>query len=300
MNKIVYDLEVESRIDSYLKEKLDISRTQVQKMCESGLVLVNSKVVKSNFKLKLNDEIEYSLLETKSLDLSPSNLHLDIVYEDENVAVVYKPKGMVVHPAVGNLDNTLVNGLLYQINNLSTINGVIRPGIVHRIDKDTTGLLLVAKNDFAHNKLSQDLKNKTIKRVYYALVTGSILEDDGIINAPIGRDPKNRLKYTVIEGGKESITTFHVLERFKDKTFVECVLKTGRTHQIRVHFKYINHPVYGDPLYARETEGTKYGQFLHAGIIGYNDPKTGEYREFSYPIPDYFKEELERLRRSKK
>ena len=167
---------------------------------------------------------------------------------------------MVVHPAVGNLDNTLVNGLLYQINNLSTINGVIRPGIVHRIDKDTTGLLLVAKNDFAHNKLSQDLKNKTIKRVYYALVTGSILEDDGIINAPIGRDPKNRLKYTVIEGGKESITTFHVLERFKDKTFVECVLKTGRTHQIRVHFKYINHPVYGDPLYASATRSSHFMQ----------------------------------------
>ena len=300
MNKIIYELECESRIDSYLKEKLDISRTQVQKMIDSGLVLVNSKVVKSNFKLKLNDEIEYELLDTKTLDLSAENLNLDIVYEDENVAVVYKPKGMVVHPAAGNLDNTLVNGLLYQIDNLSTINGVIRPGIVHRIDKDTTGLLLVAKNDLAHNKLSQDLKNKTIKRVYYALVTGTILEDDGIINAPIGRDPKNRLKYTVIEGGKESITTFHVIERFKDKTFVECVLKTGRTHQIRVHFKYINHPVYGDPLYAKQSEGTKYGQFLHAGIIGYNDPKSGEYKEFSYPLPDYFKDELERLRRSKK
>lgn len=300
MNKIVYDLEIESRIDSYLKDKLDISRSQVQKMIESGLVFVNSKVIKSNYKLKTNDEIEYEILEAKKIDLAPENLNLDIVYQDENVAVVYKPKGMVVHPACGNYDKTLVNGLLYELDNLSSINGVIRPGIVHRIDKDTTGLLLVAKNDIAHNKLSQDLKNKKVKRVYYALVEGTILEDDGIINAPIGRDPKDRLKYTVIEGGKESITTFHVLERFKDKTFVECVLKTGRTHQIRVHFKYINHPVYGDPLYARKTEGTVNGQYLHAGLIGYNDPITNEYKEFTYPLPKYFDDELNKLRRLKK
>jgi len=300
MEKIIYDLEIETRIDSYLKDKLNISRTQVQKMIDSELVYVNNKKAKANFKLKLNDEIEYEMLEEKKIDLTPENLNLDIVYEDENVAVVYKPKGMVVHPAPGNYDKTLVNGLLYELDNLSSINGIIRPGIVHRIDKDTTGLLLIAKNDIAHNKLSEDLKNKTVKRVYYCLVDGVILENDGIINAPIGRDPENRLKYTVIEGGKESITTFHVLERFKNKTFVECVLKTGRTHQIRVHFKYIGHPVYGDPLYNKPSKGTINGQYLHAGIIGFNDPVTSEFREFSYPIPKYFMDELEELRRHKK
>ncbi|MBP5342653.1 RluA family pseudouridine synthase [bacterium] len=300
MNKIIYDLEIESRIDSYLKDKLDISRTQVQKMIDSKLVFVNGKIVKANYKLKNNDSIEYDNLEIKSIDLSPQNLNLNIVYQDENVAVVYKPKGMVVHPANGNYDKTLVNGLLYELDNLSSINGVIRPGIVHRIDKDTTGLLLIAKNDLAHNSLSKQLKDKKVRRVYYALVEGIILENDGIINAPIGRDPKNRLMYTVIESGKESITTFHVIERFKDKTFVECVLKTGRTHQIRVHFKYIKHPVFGDPIYSKKTSKTINGQYLHAGIIGYNDPITNEYKEFSYPLPKYFSDELDELRGNKK
>lgn len=296
MNIIFNELEPK-RIDIFLKENLtDLSRSNIQKMIENGNVRVDGKTIKSNFKLKLNDNIEYELLEEVKLELKEENLNLDIVYEDENLAVVYKRKGMVVHPANGNIDKTLVNGLLYQLDNLSTINGVIRPGIVHRIDKDTTGLLLVAKNDLAHHKLSEDLKNKNVRRVYYALVEGVILEDDGIINAPIGRDPSNRLKMAVVENGKESITTFHVLERFKSKTFVECVLKTGRTHQIRVHFKYINHPVYGDPLYARKTKGTINGQYLHAGIIGFNDPVTNVYREFSYPLPEYFKNELEELR----
>ena len=300
MYKITYLDEEEIRIDKHLSKVLNISRAQVQKMIDSELVFVNGKIVKSNYVLKMNQEIEYELLEPKKIDLTPENLNIEIVYQDKNVAVIYKPKGMVVHPAVGNYDKTLVNGLLYSLDELSTINGVIRPGIVHRIDKDTTGLLLVAKNDKAHQSLSNQLKNKTIRRVYYALVHGVILENNGIINAPIGRDPKNRLKYRVIEGGKESITTFHVIERFKDYTFIECVLKTGRTHQIRVHMDYIGHSIYGDPLYSKSNKGRENRQYLHAGIIGYSDPETKEYKEFSYPIPTYLKTKLNELRGKKK
>ncbi len=300
MHKITYLDEDEKRIDKYLSKVLDISRTQVQKMIDSELVFVDGKIVKSNYILKMNQKIEYELLEPKKIDLTPENLNIEIIYQDKNVAVIYKPKGMVVHPAAGNYDKTLVNGLLYSLDELSTINGVIRPGIVHRIDKDTTGLLLVAKNDKAHTSLSNQLKNKTIRRVYYALVHGIILENNGIINAPIGRDPKNRLKYKVIEGGKESITTFHVIERFKDYTFIECVLKTGRTHQIRVHMDYIGHSIFGDPLYSKSSKGRENGQYLHAGIIGYLDPETKEYKEFSYPLPPYFETKLNELRGKKK
>ena len=299
--ELIYDKDESLRLDQYLKDSVEgISRSKAQKMIDEGLVKVNSKLEKDNYRLKKGDVVSYELMEVKDTTLKAQNLSLDIVYEDENVAVVYKPKGMVVHPGAGNYDNTLVNGLLYELDDLSGINGEYRPGIVHRIDKDTTGLLLIAKNDEAHNSLSLQLKNKTVKRVYYALVEGNIIEDDGVINAPIARDPKNRLKMAVVEGGRDAITTFHVIERFGTKTFIECVLKTGRTHQIRVHMAYIHHPVYGDPIYARKTKGTINGQYLHAGIIGYNDPITNEYKEFSYPIPEYFKEELEELRGKKK
>ena len=299
--ELIYDKDESLRLDQYLKDAIEnVSRSKAQKMIEEGLVKVNNKLEKDNYRLKKGDVISYELMEVKDTTLVAQDLKLDIVYEDENVAVVYKPKGMVVHPGAGNYDNTLVNGLLYELDDLSGINGEYRPGIVHRIDKDTTGLLLVAKNDEAHNSLSLQLKNKTVRRVYYAIVEGNIIEDDGIINAPIARDPRNRLKMAVIEGGREAITTFHVIERFGSKTFIECVLKTGRTHQIRVHMAYIHHPVYGDPIYARKTKGTVNGQYLHAGIIGYNDPITDEYKEFSYPLPDYFTEELEELRGKKK
>ena len=299
--ELIYDKDESLRLDQYLKDAIEnVSRSKAQKMIEEGLVKVNNKLEKDNYRLKKGDVISYELMEVKDTTLVAQDLKLDIVYEDENVAVVYKPKGMVVHPGAGNYDNTLVNGLLYELDDLSGINGEYRPGIVHRIDKDTTGLLLVAKNDEAHNSLSLQLKNKTVRRVYYAIVEGNIIEDDGIINAPIARDPRSRLKMAVIEGGRDAITTFHVIERFGSKTFIDCVLKTGRTHQIRVHMAYIHHPVYGDPIYARKTKGTINGQYLHAGIIGYNDPITDEYKEFSYPLPDYFTEELEELRGKKK
>ena len=298
---VIYNEPSGERLDQYLSKAVeDLSRSKAQKMIEESLVLVNGKCEKNNYRLQTGDVISYTLLEPEKVDVEAEDLNLEIVYQDENVAVVYKPKGMVVHPAVGNHSGTLVNGLLYELDDLSGINGELRPGIVHRIDKDTTGLLLVAKTDLAHKSLSDQLKNKTVKRVYYALVEGNIKEDDGIINAPIGRDPRNRLKQAIVEGGKEAITTFHVIERFGSKTYIECVLKTGRTHQIRVHMAYIHHPVYGDPLYARKTKGTINGQYLHAGLIGYNDPVTGEYKEFTYPLPDYFKEELNDLREGRK
>lgn len=301
VNKIIGDVIEPLRLDLFLSERLDdYSRNHIQKMIEENKVLVNGLKQKSNYKVKKGDIVEYEDLEEKKLDVKPESLNLEIVYEDKNVAVVYKPKGMVVHPGAGREDHTLVNGLLYQIQDLSSINGVVRPGIVHRIDKDTTGLLIICKNDKAHRKLADDLKNKKVRRVYYAIVEGMIKEDDGVIDAPIGRDPKNRLRMAVVKGGKEAVTTFHVIERFKDKTYVECVLKTGRTHQIRVHFQYIGHSVVGDPLYSRKTELTKYGQFLHAGIIGFNDPDTKEYREFSYPLPPYFNDYLNELRKEKK
>lgn len=288
------------RLDQYLGQNVEnLSRSQAEKLIESNMVLVNGKVEKRNYRLKEGDVITYTIPEAKKSELKAQDLNIEVVYEDENVAVIYKRKGMVVHPGAGNFENTLVNGLLYELDDLSGINGELRPGIVHRIDKDTTGLLLIAKTDLAHRSLSEQLKEKTVKRVYYALVEGVILEDDGIINAPIGRDDKNRMKMAVKEGGREAITTFHVIERFKNKTFIECVLKTGRTHQIRVHMAYIKHPVYGDPLYARKTEGTINGQYLHAGIIGYSDPLTNEFKEFSYPLPEYFKNELDELRKKK-
>jgi 23S rRNA pseudouridine1911/1915/1917 synthase len=223
-------------------------------------------------------------------------MDLDIVHEDDYVIVVNKPSGMVVHPAPGSMSGTLVNGLMAQAKNLSGINGVLRPGIVHRIDKDTSGLLMVAKNDLAHESLVNQLVEKTVTRRYIALVHGVIPHDTGTIDAPIGRDPKDRKKMTVIEGGKHAVTHFKVLRRFKDFTLIECRLETGRTHQIRVHMKYIGYPLAGDPQYGpRKTIGGEHGQFLHAAILGFDHPKTGEYLEFSTPLPSYFEEALESL-----
>ncbi len=222
-------------------------------------------------------------------------MNLEIVYEDEDVAVVNKPKGMVVHPAAGNYENTLVHGLLYELEDLSTINGVARPGIVHRIDKDTTGLLMIAKNDKASLSLTEQLKAHTCKRTYQALVYGTIQENKGKINAPIGRDQMDRKKMAVTKNGKEAITHFTVLKRFKDFTLVECALETGRTHQIRVHFSYIGHPLVGDKVYGRRKVIGDEGQFLHAKTIGFLHPSTGKWMEFDSELPEYFKVFLNQL-----
>jgi 23S rRNA pseudouridine1911/1915/1917 synthase len=287
------------RLDALLTTKVDdISRTDIQNRLKSGHILVNQKQVKPNYKVKTGDEIEFFEREDVESDIVPENLHLDIVYEDEDLAVVNKPRGMVVHPAAGHASGTLVNGLMYQLDHLSGINGELRPGIVHRIDMDTSGLLMLAKNDIAHRNLVEQLMAKTVTRKYTALVHGVIPHNLGTIEAPIGRNPKERQEMAVVDDGKDAITHFNVLERFKDFTLVECVLETGRTHQIRVHMKYIGYPLAGDPKYGpRKTIETD-GQLLHAGVIGFIHPKTGEYLEFKSELPQYFTEILDDLKKS--
>ncbi|MFC5557990.1 RluA family pseudouridine synthase [Ureibacillus thermophilus] len=276
----------------------DWSRTQIAGWIEEGLVMVNGKEVKAKYKVKEGDVVEIEVPEPEELEVIPENLDLDIVYEDEDVIVVNKPKGMVVHPAPGHMTGTLVNGLMYHCKDLSGINGVLRPGIVHRIDKDTSGLLMVAKNDMAHNGLVEQLVNKTVTRKYTALVHGHIPHNKGTIDAPIGRDPKDRQKQAVVDNGKEAITHFQVLERFGGKyTLVECKLETGRTHQIRVHMKYIGYPLVGDPKYGPKKTIDFGGQALHAGVLGFIHPRTKEYLEFEVPLPEDFMNLLEQLRK---
>ena len=287
---------VKKRLDKALVDLLeDKSRAYILKCIEEEKVSVNGKIEKPSYLLKENDLITYEPLEEKKLSLEGQNLNLEIVYEDEDVAVVNKPKGMVVHPAAGNYENTLVHGLLYELEDLSTINGVARPGIVHRIDKDTTGLLMIAKNDKASLSLTEQLKAHTCKRTYQALVYGTIQENKGKINAPIGRDQMDRKKMAVTKNGKEAITQFTVLKRFKDFTLVECALETGRTHQIRVHFSYIGHPLVGDKVYGRRKVIGDEGQFLHAKTIGFLHPSTGKWMEFDSELPEYFKVFLKQL-----
>ena len=296
---VVSDLENE-RLDKYLTTKTDLSRTRIQELIESKNITVNENPTKANYKVKLNDLIIILVPEDEAYDIEPVNMNLDIVYEDSDVLVVNKPQGLIVHPTLSTKEKTLVNGLMYQVKDLSGINGVNRPGIVHRIDKDTSGLLMVAKNDYSHNSLVEQLKNKTTKRLYIALVYGVINENKGRINAPIGRDKTDRKKMAVVEDGKEAVTNFTVLERFDGYTLIECKLETGRTHQIRVHMKYIGHPLVGDPLYGPKKVIGNTGQFLHAKLIGFNHPRTNEYLEFTTDIPDNFKEILEKLRKGEK
>ncbi|MEH7011947.1 RluA family pseudouridine synthase [Neobacillus niacini] len=272
------------------------SRTQVQQWIKEGNVLVNGQTIKTNYKCSLNDEIEISIPDPELLDVIPEDMDLDIYFEDKDVLVVNKPSGMVVHPAPGHLTGTLVNGLMAHCKDLSGINGVLRPGIVHRIDKDTSGLLMVAKNDMAHEKLVNQLVEKTVTRKYRAIVHGVIPHDFGTIDAPLGRDTKDRQSMTVVDNGKHAVTHFHVIERLKDFTFVECQLETGRTHQIRVHMKYIGYPLAGDPKYGPKKTLDINGQALHAGILGFNHPRTNEYLEFEAPLPKEFEEVLEQLR----
>ncbi|PFU23888.1 RluA family pseudouridine synthase [Bacillus cereus] len=273
------------------------SRTQVQQWIKDDVVTVNGKAVKGNYKVKEEDEITVTIPEPEELDIQPEDLNLEIYYEDADVLVVNKPRGMVVHPAPGHTSGTLVNGLMHHCTDLSGINGVMRPGIVHRIDKDTSGLLMVAKNDMAHESLVNQLVAKTVTRRYKAIVHGVIPHDKGTIDAPIARDKKERQSMTVDENGKNAVTHFQVLERFKDFTLVECRLETGRTHQIRVHMKYIGYPLAGDPKYGPKKTLDMNGQALHAGILGFDHPRTGEYIQFEAPIPEEFEDVLNILRK---
>ncbi|NWK84366.1 RluA family pseudouridine synthase [Staphylococcus sp. GSSP0090] len=299
--KIENPEDVGQRIDKLLPEyNSEWSRTQIQDWIKASLVKVNDQVIKSNYKTKINDHIVVTEKETVEADIQPENLNLDIYYEDNDVAIVYKPKGMVVHPSAGHYTGTLVNGLMYQMKDLSGINGEIRPGIVHRIDKDTSGLLMVAKNDVAHRSLVDQLVNKTVTRKYVALVHGNIPHDYGTVDAPIGRNKNDRQSMDVVDDGKEAVTHFNVLEHFNKYTLIECQLETGRTHQIRVHMKYIGYPLVGDPKYGPKKTLDIGGQALHAGIIGFEHPVTHEYIEKSTALPDDFEQLLSELRRSDK
>ncbi|WIV10792.1 RluA family pseudouridine synthase [Proteiniborus sp. MB09-C3] len=283
--------EDNERLDIYLSQELnDVSRSYIQKLIKEGLVKVNDKVVKAKCIVSEGDYIQVHLPEPKKLEIEPENIPIDIVYEDGDVAIVNKPQGMVVHPAPGNYSGTLVNALLYHLNSLSNINGIIRPGIVHRIDKDTSGLLMVAKNNLAHEELSKQLKAHTINRIYNALVDGNIKEEKGTVDAPIGRHPVDRKKMTVTDiNSREAVTHFKVLERFGQYTLIEAKLKTGRTHQIRVHMSFINHAVTGDPVYGGKNQRFKTnGQLLHAKTIGFIHPRTREYLEFDSSLPEHF------------
>ncbi|CAD2077014.1 RluA family pseudouridine synthase [Phocicoccus pinnipedialis] len=285
------------RLDQYLVQIIeDTSRTDVQNRIKEGLITVNGNIVKPNYKIRADDIIESEERELIDSEIKPENLNLDIIYEDDDVAVVYKPKGMVVHPAAGHNSGTFVNGLMYQLETLSGINGELRPGIVHRIDKDTSGLLMVAKNDVAHRDLSEQLQNKTVDRKYVALVHGIIPHNKGTIDAPIGRNPKERQEMAVVDNGKDAITHFNVIERFDDYTLVECILETGRTHQIRVHMNYIGYPIVGDPKYGQKTTFKTNGQLLHAGTVGFIHPTTKEHLVFKSDLPVEFTEVLNELR----
>ncbi len=286
---MLYENEEQIRIDIYLKEQTEYTRSKLEKAFKEGSILVNDVQVKKSYLLKKGDRIVLPVLKEKEFSLEPVNLHLEIVYEDEDVIVVNKPNKLVVHPAPGNYTNTLVNGLLYHSKNLSQVNGEFRPGIVHRIDADTTGLLMVAKNDQAHLSLAKQLEEKTTKRKYIALVWGVIHEDTALIDAPIGRDRNDRKKMAVIDlNAKKAITHIKVLKRLKNVTLIEAVLETGRTHQIRVHMDYIGHPVVNDPVYGRRRIIDDTGQCLHAKELGFIHPKTGEEMHFEAELPPCF------------
>ena len=288
------------RLDKYLAEQFpEQTRSYLQKLIKEGSVLVNGKIVKTGFQLSKGDEVSVNIPEPKELDVEPQKMDLDIVYEDEDVILVNKPKGMVVHPAPGHTTDTLVNGLLYHCkDNLSGINGVARPGIVHRIDRDTTGILIVCKNDMSHNSIAAQLKEHSINRRYRALVHGNLKDDTGTIEGPIGRHPIDRKKMSINEkNGKPAVTHYTVLERFGNYTLIECKLETGRTHQIRVHMTSIGHPLVGDEVYGPAKCPFKLqGQCLHAMILGFVHPRTGEYMEFSADLPAYFEDVLRKLR----
>ncbi|WP_094751163.1 RluA family pseudouridine synthase [Apilactobacillus kunkeei] len=285
------------RLDKSLTDNVeDLSRSRAKSLIEDGLVLVDGQKKKAKYDVKDGEVIQVTIPEPETMNVEPENIDIDIVYEDDDVIVVNKPQGMVVHPSPGHPDHTLVNALLYH-SPLSTINGTYRPGIVHRIDKDTSGLLMVAKNNYAHESLSKQLKDKSNIREYIALVHGNIKENSGVINAPIGRSKKDRKKQAIVDDGKNAVTHFKVLERFGGEyTLVSCILETGRTHQIRVHMKYIGHPLAGDPLYGPKNTLKGNGQFLHAKKLGFVHPKTNEQMIFEAPLPEIFEQTITKLR----
>ncbi|HEY0222825.1 RluA family pseudouridine synthase [Lactovum miscens] len=306
MKVIIDEKNVGARLDKALSTQTKLSRTLLTELIRGDKVTVNDNIKKAKYKVLLGDVIEFKVPEAEVLNIMAEDIPLDIIYEDSDLAVINKPQGMVVHPSNGHSSGTLVNALMYQIKDLSTINGVVRPGIVHRIDKDTSGLLMVAKNDKAHESLAAQLKDQKNKRRYLAIVHGIIEKDHGTIDAPIGRNPKDRLRQAVVAGGKSAVTRFEVLERFPSGhgsggfTLVACRLETGRTHQIRVHMAYIKHPIAGDSLYGPlKTLIPNRGQFLHAETLGLKQPTTGEEMEFKAELPEIFKNTIKSLRNKK-
>ena len=294
-NKIII-ADKSERLDVFLSEKLDKTRSAVKKLVDDGEITVGGNKVKAGRTLKIGEEIAVNIPDPVKLDLEAENIPLDIIYQDKDIAIINKPQGMTVHAGNGTHGSTLVNALLYHLDSLSGINGVIRPGIVHRIDKDTSGLLVVAKNDAAHLSLSEQIKNKTCHRIYLALLEGTVKQNDGIIDTFIGRSDKNRTMMAVKDSGRRAVTHFKVLKRYKEFTFAEFKLETGRTHQIRVHCKYIGHPIVGDLVYGYEKQKFKLnGQLLHAWKLELTHPSTGERMSFEAPLPDYFQAVLQKL-----
>ena len=285
--------ETTSRLDTYLAEKLELSRSKIQKLIKEDLVTVNGKNVNGSYQVKLNDEIEINDDLDYEMKVDPENIPLDIVYEDDDLLVINKPSGMVVHPAAGHYTGTLVNALLYHFNIES--KDKIRPGIVHRLDKDTSGVMLVAKNEWTHERLSDMISKKDVKRHYLAIVNGLIKHDTGTIDAPIGRDPNNRQQMTVTDiNAKDAITHFRVLKQYKENTLLECILETGRTHQIRVHLAYIGYPVNNDPTYCKK-KATDFGQMLHSKYIEFNHPRTNKLLSFTVEPPKEFQDKINEL-----
>ena len=295
---IITENEAGQRADVALAAMLELTRSNMQKLLDEGRAVKGAKVIKSNYKLKLGDEIIVTLPEPQPLDVQPENIPLDIIYEDEDVVVVNKARGMVVHPAAGNYSGTLVNALLYHCKNLSGINGVIRPGIVHRLDKDTSGIMICAKNDAAHVSLSEQIQSKSAQRTYLAVVRGNLKTDSGVIETQIARDKDDRKKMAVVkEGGRNAVTEYEVVERFGKYTIVKCKLKTGRTHQIRVHMEYLGYPLVGDPKYSpMKTPFSINGQALHSLTLAFDHPRTGERMEFEAKLPEDLHKVVTRLR----